>query len=147
MKAQIVDFLVRTQKATAALLGAATAASTATFVPPPWNGYAATVAVALTWLLTYAIPFVSKAVQALPFAEPASDPDHKVSSAIEVQVVEDDAPLVGEVIEPTTVGIPVQRATTTQGIPVVEGERTFVPPFTGAISVDEILARLQTEQV
>lgn len=142
MKTKIADFLVRTQKATAALLAATTAVASATFLPAPWAAYAAGASLGLTWLLTYVFPYVQKAVE-------VGDAGHsalEVSSGNEVQVVE-DAPVEGEVIEPETVDIPAQHAEPTVSIPVVDGEQTFVPPFTGAVRVEDILKRLDAEAV
>lgn len=143
-KSKIADFLTRTQKATAALAGAAAAVSAATFVPAPWGGYAAMAGIVLTWVLTYVFPFVSEAVEAFPddelVPEKLEDFDRTSSEAGE--------PLEGEIIEPETDVIPVQAADDTAGIPVIEGDfptAPFVPPFTGAIRLDDILARLAAE--
>lgn len=150
-KSKIVDFLTRTQKATAALAGAAAAVSAATFVPAPYGGYAAMAGVILTWVLTYVFPFVEEAVEAFPvdavssvaledFEQTSGDVDHSPAKSAE--------PLEGEIIEPDTEEIPVVSADDTNGIPVIEGDfptAPFVPPFTGAIRLDDILERLAAE--
>lgn len=133
MKHKILNFLKETQKATAALLGAASVLGTATFLPAPWGHYVALATVVLTWLATYCLPYVSKAVESFPDDESASGPE----------------PLTGEIIEPATAEIPVAVSIDTAGIPVIEGpsDPNWSPPFTGALRVEDVLARLTAERV
>lgn len=132
----IILFLARTKKATAALLSAATAVSSATFIPEPWNYYAATLAVILTWLVTYAVPFVDSIVEAdVPGEAPVEPATDEIAEA-------PVTPVTGEVSEPPTVEIPrISAVPDTVGIPVVEGDdaRPFGP------TVDDILDRLKAE--
>lgn len=153
-KSTITGFLTRTQKATAALAGAAAAVSAATFIPAPWGGYAAMAGVVLTWVLAYVFPFVQEAVEAFPddvvstggSIENLEDFD-QTSDVEEPSPAKSAEPLVGEIIEPETDEIPIVVEDDTAGIPVIDGEPTlpFVPPFTGAIRVSDVLARLAAE--
>lgn len=131
MKRTILDFLARTQKATAAVAGGVSILASATFLPAPWGLYAASAGLVLTWLLTYFFPYVEKAVEEFPFGT----------------MPVESAPIEGEIIEPETDEIPAQQNEPTRGIPVIEGERAeFVPPFTGAVSVQQVLERLAAEK-
>lgn len=134
MKTKILNFLSRTQKATAALLTAASAVASAEFIPAPWNRYAAIAVVLLAWVVTYAVPFVVQAVDAFPDDQLDAD---------DVADVADDAPVTGEVIEPPTEEIP-EVSDPTVGIPVIEVADSGIRSEPGP-TVDEIMNRLRAE--
>src|SRR4051794_38473496 len=106
MLVKIKDFAVRTQKATAAMLAAATAVSAATWLPlpDPWRAYVAAAVVILTWVVPYAVPFVQKVAETFR--------DEEVADVFE-----------GDIIDPQTEEIPAVSGETA-GIPVIEGEST-----------------------
>lgn len=124
MKTKILNWIKTTQKATAAALGAASMLAAASFVPEPYKGWAAGAVIILTWVVTYAVPFVTQMVETAP--------------------IPDVAPVTGEVIEPETTEIPIV-VPDTNGIPVVEGADSGTRPYPGP-TVDQILNRLAAEQ-
>jgi hypothetical protein len=154
-RATILSFIVRTQKATAAALMGATALASATFIPAPYSLWAASAVVVLTWLVTYVVPFVAKAVEAFPEEQIKIgnlDEDRTASQTADPEPADlgpepEPEVLTGEIIEPESdvIEIPV---TPTVGIPVFDQPSTapFVPPFTGAIRVEDVLARLAEER-
>lgn len=128
LKNKILRWLTSTQKATAGALGAATAVASATFIPQPYNGWAALAVVVLTWVVTYVLPFVEQAVESFPedVVQPSESPVEPVAE--------------GEVVEPPTEEIPVVHLDTV-GIGVVEGQ-----DGRHVLTVDDVLARLAAEQ-
>lgn len=156
MKAKILDFLKRTQKATAALAGAVGVFGAATWLPESYGYYVAIAAVFLTWLLTYVFPYVGKMVEEFPeewdsFPEADLSEHYDALAEWEKELLtkwdddEDETPtvLVGEVLDPfpSTVEIPKVNPEDTAGIPVIEGEGAPVDGLT----VDDILYRLRGE--
>lgn len=148
MKTKIVGFLRSTQKATAALLGAATAVASATFIPEPYNHYASVAVVVLTWLATYLVPYLTKAVDEWPDDELDWGPemsDEEWNALLADLVAAPESPvepvLEGDLLDPypSTVEIPVIAHTA--GIPVIEGEGAEVEGLT----VDELINRLASE--
>lgn len=128
MKTKILTWLQTTQKATGAMLMGATTLATATFIPAPYNLWAASAVVLLTWVVTYALPFVQTLVQTFP--EDAVQPSEPAPEPV----------AEGEVTEPPTEEIPVVTLDTV-GIPVVEGDDAR-----HVLTVDDVLARLAAEQ-
>lgn len=144
MKAKILDFLKRTQKALGALAGAVTVLASATFLPEPVNSYVAIAGVIATWVLTYFLPYVEKTVETFPDVEPAPEP---------APVAVDDTPtaIVGHLLAPTTDTVEIEKITlppapaSTVGIPVVEVDDGRQLDDDG-LTVDEILDRLDAER-
>lgn len=138
MKAKVLGFLKGTLKASTALLGAASAVSAATFVPAPYNQYAALAVVVLTWVVTYFVPFLQETVETFP--EDAADELVRLAEEDGLYELEDVLPttMLGAVttdtVEIPKVSMPPAPAATV-GIPLVEAET----------SVDEILDRLREE--
>ena len=119
-------FIVRSQKAIAALVGALTTLASANLLPDPWSVYVSALCAVLTGVATYVLPFVQEVVDEWP---EEAEPVHE-----------------GDIIEPETDEI---KAVTpdTVGIPVVD-DRPYIPeprPFPEALSVDELLERLANE--
>ena len=140
MKRKILNFLRTTQKATAAVAGGVSILASATFLPSPWNYYLGVAGLVLTWLLTYFFPYVEKTVSEFSEDFPASEPADDLGKPIEGTIIE----------PPTDEFAAIPPVPNTVGIPVIEGHVVNpIPehrkPFTGALSVDEILARLRTE--
>lgn len=139
LRNKILNWLKTTQKATAGALGAATAVASATFIPQPYNGYAAFAVVVLTWLVAYGLPFVQTAVEAFPedVVQPSESPAEAVTTEIPVQVLD---PVSGELHELSSTAAYIDTA----GIPVVEGADTGERSHPGP-TVEDILTRLRQE--
>jgi hypothetical protein len=146
VKAKILDWLKRTQKATGALAGAVGVLASATFLPEPWGGYVAIAGVVLTWLLTYFLPYVQKAVEGFPdelpeLPESEPEPGDDTPTAFVGHVL---GAVSTDTVEIEKITLPPAPATTV-GIPVVEVDdaRQLDDP---AVTVDEILDRLVAER-
>lgn len=137
MKQKVLTFLKTTLKATSTLLSAATAVSAATFVPEPWNGYAAAAVVVLSWVVTYFVPFLTQTVETFP---EEVWPDEAGEPVVHNEILEAE----GEIVEPLTVEMEALPPVDTVGIPVIEGEtaESYDP---GGPTVEEIINRLIAE--
>lgn len=156
MKAKIIEFVRRTQKATAALAGAVGVLTSATFLPAPWGQYAAIASVFLTWGLTYFFPYVEKTVQDFPFDQADWIPAPELEIADKTPTA-----FVGHLLAPSTDTVEIEAVTlppapaTTIGIPLVEvdddhgrvvrDEYEDEVPADDQQTVDEILDRLSRE--
>ena len=143
MKNKILAWLEATQKATSGAVGAATAVASATFIPAPYNGYAAVAAIILTWVVAYALPFVQTVVEEFPdmALQPSESPAEPVTQEIPITTL---PPVSGEILAPVSEETP-QVSVETNGIPVIEGADTGERSYPGP-TVDEILKRIAAEQ-
>lgn len=135
MKSKVLSFLARTLKATTAMVGAATAVASASFVPEPYDKWAAGAVIVLTWIATYFVPYVTKLVESTPddwWPEEDHQPTAPVPTVVEPDMIEDPFPETSPI---TAIDID------TAGIHVIEGADAR-PVGT---RVDDILDRLRAE--
>jgi hypothetical protein len=153
MLAKITLFLRRTQKATAALVGALSVFASATFIDGPVAAYVSLACVVGTWLLTYVFPYVLETLETVE--EWPGITDDFDWSQINVPVTSEPVssepvrsePVSGELLGPERTDTVELHALseTTVGIPVIEGEDSGVRPYPGP-TVEDILNRIAAER-
>lgn len=90
----VLDFVTRTQKALAALLGALTSVAAANLLPSPYAGWVSAAAAIVTGLVTYVLPYVADTLTSLDDKPATPEPVTEQGTEVANAAPEPAAPVV-----------------------------------------------------